>query len=198
MTVFLDPGHGGSDPGATVGGYHEADLNFNVAKKVQALLLKQGYRVFMSRTADTYVELIDRPRMANELTADIFVSIHTNATAAEQTATNGVESYYYEFDPNHPSKINGDMHNNPERILKSVTLTNLIQENIISYTGANDRGTHGETFAVIREAAMPATLLEMGFINNFSERQNLFKDSYQNKLAKAIVDGIHEYFNIYR
>ncbi|WP_374931792.1 N-acetylmuramoyl-L-alanine amidase [Neobacillus driksii] len=196
LTVFLDPGHGGSDPGATVGGYHEADLNFSVAKKVQSLLLKQGYRVFMSRTSDTYVDLIDRPKMANELTADIFVSIHTNSTAEEKTPVNGVESYYYEIDAKYPSKINEDMHNNSERILKSVTLTNLIQENIISYTGASDRGTHGETFAVIREAAMPATLLEMGFINNFSERQNLFKDSYQNKLAKAIADGIDEYFKI--
>lgn len=197
LTVFLDPGHGGSDPGATVGRYHEADLNLNVAKKVQALLLKKGYRVFMSRTADTYVELIERPRMANELTADIFVSIHTNSTASEETTIHGVESYYYEFDPKYPSKINGDMHNNSERILKSVTLTNLIQDNIVSYTGAKDRGTHGDTFAVIREAAMPASLLEMGFINNFSERQSLFKDSYQNQIAKAIADGIHEYSQIY-
>ncbi|MEH7494827.1 N-acetylmuramoyl-L-alanine amidase [Neobacillus niacini] len=197
LTVFLDPGHGGSDPGATVGGYHEADLNYTVANKVKSLLKNRGYRVFMSRNSDSYVELYDRPQMANDLAADIFVSIHTNSTAAEETSVHGVESYYYEFDPMYPSKINEDMHNDPERILKSVTLTNLIQENIISYTGAYDRGTHGDTFAVIREAAMPATLLEMGFINNFSERQNLFKDSYQNKLAKAIADGIDEYFKLH-
>ena len=196
-TVFLDPGHGGSDPGAVSGIYHEADLNLAVAKKVQGLLLNRGYQVYMSRTNDTYIGLYDRPQMANNLATDIFVSIHTNSTGAGSTTANGIESYFYEYDPEYPSKINDAMHNNPDRILKSVTLTNLIQENIISYTGANDRGTDGDTFAVIREAAMPATLLEMGFINNSSERQKLFTDSYQNKIAKAIADGIHEYFAIY-
>jgi uncharacterized protein YjdB len=196
-TVFLDPGHGGSDPGAISGKYHEADLNLAVAKKVQALLLNRGYQVYMSRSNDTYLGLIDRPQMANNLGTDIFVSIHTNSTGAGETTVNGIESYFYEYDPNYPSKINDAMHNNPDRIVKSVTLTSLIQENIISYTGANDRGTDGDTFAVIREAAMPATLLEMGFINNSSDRQKLFTDSYQNKIAKAIADGIHEYFAIY-
>jgi N-acetylmuramoyl-L-alanine amidase len=195
--VFLDPGHGGSDPGATAGVYHEADLNLAVAKKVQSLLLNRGYEVYMSRNNNTYVGLLDRPQMANNLPADIFVSIHTNSTGGGATTASGIESYFYEYDPNYPSKINEPMHNNPERILKSVTLTNIIQDNMISYTGANNRGTDGETFAVIREAAMPATLLEMGFINNSSDRQKLFTDSYQNQLAQAIADGIHEYFRIY-
>jgi uncharacterized protein YjdB len=197
LTVFLDPGHGGSDPGATVGGYHEADLNLAVAKKVQSLLLARGYNVYMSRYNDTYISLLDRPQMANNLSADIFISIHTNSTTGEETSANGIESYYYEYDPNYPPKINVNMHNNPERILKSIALTNLIHENLIQYTGANNRGTSGETFAVIRESAMPATLIEIGFINNSSERQKLFSDSYQNLLAKAIADGIEEYFAIY-
>ncbi|WP_052427418.1 N-acetylmuramoyl-L-alanine amidase [Neobacillus niacini] len=197
VTVFLDPGHGGKDPGAVSGIYHEADLNLAVAKKVESLLSNRGYQVYMSRTNDTYLGLIDRPQMANNLAADILVSIHTNSTGAGTTTATGIESYFYEYDPLYPSKINEEMHNNPERILKSVTLTSFIQENMISYTGAYDRGTHGETLAVLREAAMPATLLEMGFINNASDRQKLFTDSYQNQLAKAIADGIHEYFTIY-
>lgn len=197
LTVFLDPGHGGYDSGAVAGGYHEADLNLAVAKKVQSLLVNRGYIVYMSRTNDTSVELLDRPKMANNLAADIFVSIHTNATAAAVTSATGIESYYYEYDPAYPSKINTDMHNHPERILKSVTLTDLIQDNMISYTGANDRGTDGASFAVIREAAMPATLIEMGFINNPGDRQKLVTAFYQNQLAKAIADGITEYFQIY-
>ncbi|SDM69763.1 N-acetylmuramoyl-L-alanine amidase [Bacillus sp. OK048] len=197
LKVFLDPGHGGSDPGAIWGSYHEADLNLAVAKKVQALLLNQGYEVYMSRQSDTYLGLIDRPQMANNLATDIYVSIHTNSTGLGAATASGIESYYYKYYPNYPSKINEAMHNNPERVLKSVVLTNMIQENMVSYTGANNRGTDGETFAVIREAAMPATLLEMGFINNANERQKLFTDSYQNQLAQAIADGIHEYFRIY-
>lgn len=197
LTVFLDPGHGGSDPGAIAGGYHEADLNLFVAKKVQSLLVARGYKVYMSRTNNTYVSLLDRPQMANDLNADIFVSIHTNSTGGSSTTAAGIESYYYEYDADYPSKINSVMHNNPDRILKSVTLTNLIHKNMVAYTGANNRGTDGDTFAVVRETAMPATLLEMGFINNSSERQKLVTDSYQNKLAKAIADGIDAYFKIY-
>ncbi|MCM3763521.1 Ig-like domain-containing protein [Neobacillus niacini] len=193
-TVFLDPGHGGSDPGATFGSYHEADLNLAVAKKVQALLVNRGYTVYMSRNNDTTVALLDRPKMANDLKADIFVSIHTNSGPS---SASGIESYFYKYNPDYPSTINGDMHNNPERIANSMRLTSLIQDNMVQYTGAGNRGTDGASFAVIRESAMPATLLEMGFISNSTERQKLFTDSYQNSLAKAIADGIDEYFRIY-
>jgi N-acetylmuramoyl-L-alanine amidase len=196
-TVFLDPGHGGSDPGATAGGYKEADLNLSVAKKVQALLLNRGYTVYMARTNNTYLSLLDRSKMANDLKTDIYVSIHTNSTAGGETSANGIESYYYKYFPEYPSKINEDMHDDPDRILKSLTLTNLIQENLLDYTGANDRGTAGDTFAVLRESAMPATLTEIGFINNSSERKKLITDSYQNLLAKAIADGIDQYFKVY-
>ncbi|MEH7012057.1 N-acetylmuramoyl-L-alanine amidase, partial [Neobacillus niacini] len=196
-SVFIDPGHGGSDPGATAGGYHEADLNLAVAKKVQSLLLSRGYTVYMSRNSDTYVGLYDRPQMANDLDADLFISIHTNSTGGASTTASGIESYYYEYDANYPSKINSDMHNDPDRIIKSQSLTEIIQKKMVVYTGAGDRGTDGDTFAVIREAAMPATLLEMGFINNPSERQKLFTDSYQNIMAQAIADGIDMYFAIY-
>ncbi|WP_185805351.1 N-acetylmuramoyl-L-alanine amidase [Bacillus canaveralius] len=195
LKVFLDPGHGGSDPGAVAGGYRESDFNLAVAKKVQSLLVQRGYTVYMSRNNDTTVSLLDRPQMANNLNADIFVSIHTNSSGT--TTVNGIESYYYEYNPSYPSKINQDMHNNPERIAKSVTLANIINDKMVGYTGANNRGTDGDTFAVIREAAMPATLLEMGFISNSSERQKLASDSYQNTLARAIADGIDQYFQIY-
>jgi N-acetylmuramoyl-L-alanine amidase len=194
--VFIDPGHGGTDPGAIAGGYRESDLNLAVAKKVQSLLLNRGYTVYMSRTSDTYLGLYDRPQMANDLAADLFISIHTNSTGGATTVS-GIESYYYEYDVNYPSKINSDMHNNPDRIIKSKSLTEIIHKKMVVYTGAGDRGTDGDTFAVIREAAMPATLLEMGFINNSSEREKLVTDYYQNIIAQAIADGIDMYFAIY-
>lgn len=197
MKVFLDPGHGGRDPGAVAGGVHEADLNLAVAKKAKTLLVARGYQVYMSRSNDSYVSLLDRSKIANEQNADLFISIHVNSTGSATTNANGIESYYYEYNPDYPSKINGDMHNNQERIKKSKTLTNLIHDNMIEYTGANDRGTDGDTFSVVREAAMPATLIELGFINNTKERQKLVTSSYQQKLAKAIADGIDEYFRIY-
>jgi uncharacterized protein YjdB len=197
LTVFLDAGHGGSDPGAISGSYHEADLNLAVAKKVQSLLINRGYNVIMSRTNDTYVDLNERPQMANKSNADIFVSIHTNSTESETTSANGIESYYYKYNPAYPSKYNDAMHNDPNRILQSIALAGLIQENLVNYTGANDRGTLGSSLAVIRESAMPATLVEIGFINNASERQKLLREDYQNQLAKAIADGIDKFFKNY-
>ncbi|MFS0821562.1 N-acetylmuramoyl-L-alanine amidase [Bacillus sp. 1P02SD] len=195
-TVFLDPGHGGYDPGAISANVREAELNLAVAKKVESLLVNRGYNVIMSRTNNTYVGLLDRSIMANSLAPDIFVSIHHNN--AGSTNANGIETYYYEYDSNYPPKINQNLHNNIERIEKSVALSNLIQHYLIGYTGANNRGTDGGAYSVVREAAMPATLLELGFISNTQERQKLTTDNYQNTLAKAIADGIDEYFKIYR
>ncbi|WP_449623048.1 N-acetylmuramoyl-L-alanine amidase [Robertmurraya sp. Marseille-Q9965] len=195
-TVFIDPGHGGKDPGAIAGGYTEANLNLAVAKKVQSLLVSMGYKVYMSRTdTNTTVDLLERSVMVNNINADLFVSIHHNMAAS--ASANGIESYYYEYDSAYQPKINASMHNNLDRISKSITLSNLIHNNMLGYTGANDRGANGASFSVIREAAMPATLLELGFISNATERQKLITDSYQNKLAKAIADGIDQYFKVY-
>lgn len=193
-SVFLDPGHGGSDPGAVAGGYTEANLNLAVTKKVQKLLKDRGYIVYMSRTNDKYVSLIDRAKKANELNPDIFVSIHHNSTGAGSTTAAGIESYYYKYNPAYPSTINSKNHNDPNRVMKSTLLADLIQKEMISATGANNRGIDGETLAVLRETAMPATLLEVGFINNSAERKKLVTSSYQNKTAKAIADGIEAYF----
>ncbi|WP_400243872.1 N-acetylmuramoyl-L-alanine amidase [Niallia sp. JL1B1071] len=193
-SVFLDPGHGGSDPGAMAGGYTEASLNLTVAKKVQKLLKDRGYIVYMSRTNDKYVSLIDRAQEANELNPDIFVSIHHNSTGAGSTTASGIESYYYKYNPAYPSVINSKNHNDPNRVMKSTLLADLLQKEMINATGANNRGIDGETLAVLRETAMPATLLEVGFINNTAERKKLVTSSYQNKTAKAIADGIETYF----
>jgi len=195
LTVFLDPGHGGSDPGAIFGIYHEADLNLSVAKKVQSMLKSRNIKVYMSRTNDKYVSLLDRSKMANSTDAEIFVSIHHNNSGS--TSANGIESYFYEFDSMYPPKINSDMHNNEVRIERSVVLTDLIQDRMIAHTSANNRGTDGAAFSVIRETKAPATLLELGFISNSIERNKLISDSYQTKLATAIVEGIVKYFEIY-
>ncbi|MBP1915464.1 uncharacterized protein YjdB [Lederbergia galactosidilyticus] len=197
IKVFLDPGHGGFDTGAVAGGVREADLNLTVAKKVEKLLKARGYSVHMSRNNDTYVGLYDRAQMANNLDADIFISVHHNSTAFATTIVNGIESYYYKYNKEYPSKINQDMHNNPERIKKSITLASLVHQNMHKKTGAVNRGIGGASFAVVRETKMPATLLELGYINNATERIKLVSDSYQNKLAEAIANGVDQYFNIY-
>ncbi|WP_193224464.1 N-acetylmuramoyl-L-alanine amidase [Bacillus sp. B1-b2] len=194
-TIFLDPGHGGKDPGAMANGFTEAGLNLAVAKKVERILTDRGYTVYMARTTDTFVELIDRPKQANAINPDLFVSIHHNSSTSKTAS--GIETYFYKYDPAYPSEINSGMHNNPERILKSTQLANLIQNKMISYTGAVNRGVDGETFKVLRETAVPAVLLELGFVSNSSELAKLVTSSYQDKLAKAIADGITEYLTMH-
>ncbi|MCM3797737.1 N-acetylmuramoyl-L-alanine amidase [Caldibacillus thermoamylovorans] len=195
-TIFLDAGHGGSDPGAAAGGYLEKNINFAVTQKVRSILVNRGYNVMMTRENDTYIGLYDRAGMANQADADVFVSIHTNS-AGSGSSVNGIETYYYKYDPAYPSKINSAMHNDPERVSKSISLAKIIQNKLVSYTGATNRGSDGASFAVIRETKMPSILVELGFITNSTERQNLVSESYQNKLAQAIADGIIEYLNYY-
>lgn len=193
-TIFIDPGHGGSDPGAQYFGVQEKTINLQVSKKVQNLLQSKGYSVIMARTADIAIDFkTERSKMANNSNADIFVSIHHNAMPGNSTA-NGIETYYYEYDPDYPSIINGTLHNDPKRILESSKLATAIHGSLVSKTGAYNRGVRRETFAVLRETAIPAVLLELGYMSNQTELNKLTSNSYQDTLAKAIADGIDSYF----
>ena len=196
-TVFLDVGHGGKDPGAVYYGVQEKDINMNISFKLQKALENAGYAVIMSRTTDTFIDhSVDRSKMANATGADIFISVHHNAMP-NNTAVNGIETFWYEYDPDYPSRINQDMHNNPDRLLKSSVLATEIHNGLIRHTGAFNRGVRRDTFAVLRESKMPAALLEFGFMSNSAELNLLMSDSYQNKLVKGVVDGVNAYFQRY-
>lgn len=192
--VFLDAGHGGSDSGATYYGVMEKTINLQVSKKIQALLESKGYKVIMSRTTDTALDYsVERSKMANGSGADIFVSVHHNAMPGNDSVT-GIETFYYEYDPKYPSKINQELHNDPTRIKQSAELAQSIHSSLIKSTGAFNRGVRRDTFAVLRETAIPAVLLELGFMSNETELEKLTTNSYQDTLAKAVADGIDNYF----
>ena len=192
-TVFLDPGHGGWEAGATYSNVMEKTINLAVSNKVKANLEALGFTVIMSRTTDTYVGLLERSKEANASGADIFVSIHHNAMPANATVM-GIETYYYEYDSDYPPIINEDMHNDPTRILESADLASAIQGSLVENTGAIDRGVRRNTFAVLRETAIPAVLLELGYMSSPTELAKLTTSSYQTTLAKAITVGIVAYF----
>ncbi|WP_238595758.1 GBS Bsp-like repeat-containing protein [Streptococcus suis] len=194
-TVYIDPGHGGADSGASYGGVHEKNLAMNVANKLKANLLALGINVLMTRTGDYNVDYVtERSRMVNTSNADLFISLHFNATGAGTTTARGIETYWYQSNPSYPSKINQAYHNNPTRLAESQTLANQIQSSLIKETGAYNRGVKRETFAVLRETKIPAVLVEMGFMDNPSELQVIKQDSYQTKLAKALADGIVNWY----
>ena len=179
--VVIDAGHGGSDPGASYTHndvkYIEKEINLAVAQKVKEILKDNGIRVEMTRDGDTYPTLTDRSDFANKLGASMFVSIHSNA-AAEYSEASGIEVYYSET-------------NNTDRYgIKSKTLASDIYKNMIKNTGAKARGVKTAQHVVTRTSEMPAVLIELGFLTNVKEAENLLDDSYRDLLASAIAAGV--------
>ena len=191
-SIFLDPGHGGSDPGAVSGGVREKDLTLSVYNKVSSKLASLGYTVLTSRNVDKDVDLVDRADQANKANADMLLSIHFNAGG--RGIARGIETYYYQATADRVPKINKENHNNPERLEKSRKLANKVQQNLLYQTGANDRGVKRASFTVLRETSIPSILVELGFIDNPEERNKIKTNEYQERLANGIVDGIVEYY----
>ncbi|HFU3722986.1 TPA: GBS Bsp-like repeat-containing protein [Streptococcus suis] len=194
-TVYIDPGHGGVDSGASYGGVQEKNLALSVANKLKANLIQLGYQVLMTRTADYNVDFkTERSKMTNQSNADLFISIHFNSTGSASSNATGIETYWYQYDPEYQPKINAAMHNDPTRLAESEILANQVQASLISGTGAVNRGVRRETFAVLRETAIPAILVELGFMDNPSDLQKIKEDSYQTKLANALAQGIDNWY----
>ena len=191
-SIFLDPGHGGSDPGAISGGVREKDLTLSVYNKVSSKLASLGYTVLTSRNVDKDVDLVDRADQANKANADMLLSIHFNAGG--RGIARGIETYYYQATADRVPKINKENHNNTERLERSRKLANKVQQNLLYQTGANDRGVKRASFTVLRETSIPSILVELGFIDNPEERNKIKTNEYQERLANGIVDGIVEYY----
>ena len=173
--IYLDAGHGGKDSGAVNGTHKESVYALKIAKKVGDILTNRGYRIGYTRKDDTFVSLGDRCRISNNADANIFVSIHLNS-AANKSAY-GVETFH------HPSS--SDM---SKRIATS------IQKYLVRYTNDRDRGVKTADYFVLRNTKAKAALVEVGFISHDESVNKLATDEYQNKIAKAIADGIIELF----
>lgn len=193
--IFLDPGHGGKDPGAVYYNTNEKDLTMQVYQKLRKELEGLGYTVLSSRDRDVFVDYVtERSRMANNTDSDIFISIHFNASGNPASNSAGIQTYSYEADPSYPSRINKYWHNNPDRISESNRLAADIHSSLLAETGAKDAGLLQRSFAVLRETDKPAVLLELGYIDNFDENQQIRSDAYQNRLVAGIVKGIQKYY----
>ena len=183
--LTIDPGHGGSDSGA-VGhnGYTEKEGAFAISQKVASILNQSGAKVVMTRDSDVDVygpnasarnELQARVDVGNNANSDIFVSIHCNAFV--NPAANGTQTFYY------GSSYQG------QRLAQS------IQEKMIEANGLRDRGISTCNFYVVKHSYMPAVLIETAFITNYDEEALLSDDEWQTTMAKAIAEGINEYFS---
>lgn len=182
--IVLDPGHGGSDPGAIgPNGLKEKTVTFAVALKVRALLGKAGARVVLTRWGDRDVygpnasavdELRARSNIGNTNKADVFLSIHCNSFPDSRVG--GVTSYYY------------------EKSRYDSLLAQQLQEELASGSSLTDRGISAADFYVLRHTVMPASLVELGFISNPNNEQLLRTPQFQQRLAEGIVRGLDDFF----
>lgn len=176
--VVIDPGHGGSDPG-TISFTNKPEKNFTLALglKVQALLKQEpNIELIMTRETDVYPTRSERVKLANDLNADVFVSIHGNSVKGSPQVS-GTETFYYQR-------------------ASSKELATIIHKHLIEALGFKDRSVKNGNLQVIRETTMPAVLLEIGFLSNKDEEEAMMSESTQDKAAQAIVDGIKEYLNL--
>ena len=195
--IFLDPGHGGKDPGAQYLGLKEKNLNLQVSQQLKTKLESLGYKVIMSRSTDVFVDFVtERSKMSNETNADMFISIHFNATGhGLDSGEDGIQTYMYQPTGNIPSVINKKWHDNPTRLKYSYKLGSYIHQSVLATTQAKDAGLLAKSFAVLRETNKPAVLLELGYMDDSKESQKIRTKEYQQKLVDGIAQGIQQYYN---
>jgi N-acetylmuramoyl-L-alanine amidase len=213
--VVLDAGHGGHDPGAHGNGINEAELTLDVASRVQKLLQKQpGIEVVMTRDTDVFIPLQERTAIANREGADLFLSIHANASRNPQAR--GIETYFLNFAMNPEAEAvaarenatSGQaMHSLPD-IVRAIALNNKINESrdlaetvqrsMAKRMGAKnhalkDLGVKQAPFVVLIGAVMPSVLAEISFVTNRQDGALLKTPGYRQQIAQALFDAILNY-----
>lgn len=182
LVICLDPGHGGSDPGAVNHKKNllEKDLTLDIARRLKKKLVRDGWTVVMTRNSDRdvtyagspdYEELGARTSIANDLRADIFISLHINSSIRPQVC--GFSTYWYKK--------------------SDKKLASMIQNSMVAALDCRDLGIRKDRFFVLHRTRMPAVLVESGFISNDDEADNLKNPAYRQKIADAIIQGLRAY-----
>lgn len=176
--VVIDPGHGGKDNGATgASGNFEKNFTLEIAREVEELAKQESQiEVYLTRAEDRFISSVDRerPEIANQLGADLLISIHGNTY--EDPSVSGTVTYYY--------------HDN------SKFLAEIMQKHMVQTTRFQDRGVKKEEFFVLKDTDMPAVLIEMGYLTNPQEEMEMLSEDLQNLIASSIIDGIKEALNL--
>ncbi|MFW5883394.1 MAG: N-acetylmuramoyl-L-alanine amidase family protein [Verrucomicrobiota bacterium] len=197
--IVIDPGHGGKDPGAENQriGTNEKTLALAVAHRLKAELERYGYQVLLTREDDHFLELNKRPAFANQVEADLFISLHFNAETSR--TVRGIETFI--FTPlNAPSTARNSLHWTDKKTYPgndndvwSTMAGFYMQRALTRHTGEPDRGLKRARFAVLRDAAVPAMLVELGFISTDSTARAAQSAAQQQQWVKAMVAGILDY-----
>lgn len=222
FTVVLDAGHGGKDPGNSYHGFVEKEIALKTTLKVGDLLEKQkDFEVVYTRQTDVFIELVNRPKVANKINADLFVSIHCNSVTNQTPA--GTETFvmglsrsnmnlevakkensvillednykktYEGFDPHKPESLAGLKIKQEDNLNSSITLASIIQDNFTNNLSRKTRGVKQQPLWVLDAAYMPGVLIELGFLSNKEEGEYLNSDAGQEQMAEQIAKAIIAY-----
>lgn len=219
LTIVIDPGHGGKDPGARgPGGLEEKTVVLQVAKELRQMLQQQfpTVRVVLTREQDVFIPLRERARIANRLQAGLFISLHVNA--GQNHDASGIETWYLSFAASERAKklvarenrmsaaqisdlevILRDLREN-DRINQSASLAQIMQHALVvhmqrQYIDTQDRGVEGAPFAVLVHTEMPSILIELAFVSNPKDEALLRGRTYQQALAYGVVEGIRRFLH---
>ncbi len=175
--VVIDPGHGGYETGAIASGIYEKNLNLDIAKRLNSLLIAEGVETYMTRSDDSYVGLYDRSGLANSLNADLFISVHNNAQS--EASVSGSMSLYYPSDSH--SKGN----------LSTKEFASIVQSKLVGALGTKDLGIiQRPNLAVLRTTKMPAVIAEVAYMTNSQELHKLSSSDFKQKAAEALKDAV--------
>ena len=226
--VVIDPGHGGADGGAVRGKYLEKNINLGVGLALGAMIEKQfpDVEVVYTRKTDVAVDLVERGRIANRAEADLFISIHSNATDAPQTSASGAmtfimgedkggrnmaevmrENDVIKYEQDYSAKYEGFIPSSTESYIifslmqygyqtRSMQFAEIVQKYYKTSTPMPDRGVRQGPFLVLWKSAMPSVLTEIGFINNENDRRVITSEQGQKKIAEALFGAFCEYKEI--
>ena len=195
-TICLDAGHGGRDPGNLHGNLREKDLTLTLAQELEVLLRQAGYKVVMTRSADSYPELEDRPSLANRRKADLFISLHFNSVP-DGEGVRGCETFCLtpagHASTNERQSSGSAMFAGNRNDASNLMLAYQVQKALVTRLGAEDRGVKQQRFAVLKTTTMPAILVEAGFLTDPQEARQLASKKHLVRIAQAVHSGIEAY-----
>lgn len=201
-TICLDPGHGGKDTGnRVVSGFYwhnEKVYTLALAYELRDQLAKAGYKVILTRDRDTFIELPTRPATANRAHADLFISLHFNAAQGSRNEAEGAETYCITPVGAASSNAQGEGADHGATAAnrvgdKSMMLAYQVQKTLVGDLHSTDRDVRRARFAVLRDATMPAILIEGGYMTHPWEGRKIFDPEYRKQMAAAIVKGVQNY-----
>ena len=220
-TIVIDPGHGADDVGAVgPNKRYEKVINLNVSKNLYSILKQRGYKVYLTRSSDTFIKVMNRTVLANDKNADIFISIHSNSVPKEKAnEVSGIETFFLSPARNERAKRVAAIENksdiremsnsskdvfleslNRPRITASHKLAIDVQAGLLQsarskYKDVSDSGVREGPFWVLVGAQMPSILVELGYVSHPVESKRLYDKNYQQSLANGIANGIDSYFS---